>query len=317
MEIERVVERSQRVLAEVEKAIIGKRPLLRQIMTAVLAGGHVLLEDFPGLGKTLLANSFATALGLAFKRIQFTPDLLPGDITGGYVFNRSSSTFELRTGPLFANIVLADEINRASPKTQSALLEAMQEYQVTLEGETMQLPRPFLVLATQNPIEYEGTFPLPEAQLDRFLMKLSVGYPTPEEEQEILRRRRERRQDEVNLSMITDGTELADMIAAVEQVYVDPDIERYIVALVTATRRDNRIAVGASPRASLAFMKLARAWAVLDGRSYVLPDDVKQFIYPVLSHRLILQPDLWMKRNAVQNVIEQVIGNVPVPVTEV
>ena len=317
MEIQRVAERSQRVVVEVEKAIIGKRNLLRQIMTAVLAGGHVLLEDYPGLGKTLLANSFATALGLVFKRIQFTPDLLPGDITGGYVFNRASGEFELRTGPLFANIVLADEINRASPKAQSALLEAMQEYQVTLEGETMPLPRPFLVLATQNPIEYEGTFPLPEAQLDRFLMKLSVGYPTLDEEQEILRRRRERQQDNVTLKPITNAAELAEMRDAIEQVHVDPDIEKYMVALASATRKDSRIAVGASPRASLAFMKLARAWAVLDGRSYVIPDDVKQFITPVLAHRLILQPDLWMKRNAAQDVIQKVTSSVPVPVTEV
>ncbi|MCP4419191.1 MAG: MoxR family ATPase [Chloroflexi bacterium] len=316
MNIERVAERSQRVVVEVEKAIIGKRHLLKQIMAAVLAEGHILLEDYPGLGKTLLANSFATALGLAFKRIQFTPDLLPGDITGGYIFNRASSAFELRTGPLFANIVLADEINRASPKTQSALLEAMQEYQVTLEGETMALPRPFLVLATQNPIEYEGTFPLPEAQLDRFLMKLSVGYPTLDEEQEILRRRRERQQDEVSLKTISNGTELSEMRASLEQVHIDPDIEKYMVALAAATRKDSRIAVGASPRASLAFMKMARAWAVLNGRSFVLPDDVKQFILPVLAHRIILKPDLWMKRNGAVEVIQKVTDSVPVPVTK-
>ncbi len=315
MEINEVAEQSQRIITEVEKAIVGKHTLLQQVMTAVLADGHVLLEDYPGLGKTLLANSFATALGISFKRIQFTPDLLPGDITGGYIFNRATSQFELRQGPLFANIVLADEINRASPKTQSALLEAMQEYQVTLEGETMPLPQPFVVLATQNPIEYEGTFPLPEAQLDRFIMKLSVGYPSAEDEQEILRRRRERQQEKVPLAQVVDADILLDMRAAVEKIYVEPDIEKYIVDLVAATRRDQRVAVGASPRGSLALMKLARAWAALDGRSFVLPDDVKAFIHPALVHRLILQPDLWMKRNAARDIIDSLSSQVPVPVT--
>lgn len=314
MEINEVAQHSQRIIAEVEKAIVGKRYLLQQVMTAVLAGGHVLLEDYPGLGKTLLASSFATALGISFKRIQFTPDLLPGDITGGYIFNRATSQFELRQGPLFANIVLADEINRASPKTQSALLEAMQENQVTLEGETMPLPQPFVVLATQNPIEYEGTFPLPEAQLDRFIMKLSVGYPSAEEEQEILRRRRARRQEQVALSQATDAETLLAMRAAVEGVFVDPDIEKYIVSLVATTRRDQRVAVGASPRGSLALLKLARGWAALDGRSFVLPDDVKAFIQPALIHRLILQPDLWMKRNAASDVIASLSNQVAVPV---
>ncbi len=315
MEINEVAEQSQRIITEVEKAIVGKHTLLQQVMTAVLADGHVLLEDYPGLGKTLLANSFATALGISFKRIQFTPDLLPGDITGGYIFNRATSQFELRQGPLFANIVLADEINRASPKTQSALLEAMQEYQVTLEGETMPLPQPFVVLATQNPIEYEGTFPLPEAQLDRFIMKLSVGYPSAEDEQEILRRRRERQQEKVALAQVVDADILLAMRAAVEKIYVEPDIEKYIVDLVAATRRDQRVAVGASPRGSLALMKLARAWAALDGRSFVLPDDVKAFIHPALVHRLILQPDLWMKRNAARDIIDSLSSQVPVPVT--
>src|SRR5690349_6288061 len=214
-----------RVIQEVERAIVGKRPLLIKLLAAVFAGGHVLLEDYPGLAKTLIAKSLATALGLGFKRIQFTPDLLPSDITGSYIYDRTSGKFELRKGPIFANIILADEINRASPKTQSALLEAMQEQQVTLEGETMPLPRPFIVLATQNPIEYEGTFPLPEAQLDRFLMKLSIGYPTAQEEQEILRRRRERRDDDFNLRQVTDAAELLALRAAIEDVHVDPDIE--------------------------------------------------------------------------------------------
>ncbi len=314
MDINGVAHNGQRIIAEVGKAIVGKQFVLQQVLTAVLAGGHVLLEDYPGLGKTLLASSFATALGISFKRIQFTPDLLPGDITGGYIFNRATSQFELRQGPVFANIVLADEINRASPKTQSALLEAMQENQVTLEGETMPLPQPFIVLATQNPIEYEGTFPLPEAQLDRFLMKLSVGYPTPEEEQEILRRRRERRQEQVSLKQVTDAETLLAMRYAIERVFVDPDIEKYMVALVTATRKDPRVAVGASPRGSLALLKLARAWAALNGRSFVLPDDVKSFIQPALIHRLILHPDLWMKRNAAQDVIAALSSQVPVPV---
>ena len=250
VEIDKVSSLSRQVIAEVERAVVGKRALLEMMMASVLAGGHILLEDFPGLGKTLVARSFATALGLDFKRIQFTPDLLPGDITGGYVFNRARNQFELRKGPLFANIVLADEINRASPKTQSALLEAMQEGQVTIEGETLPLPEPFLVLATQNPIEYEGTFPLPEAQLDRFMLKLTVGYPNMEEEKLILRRRRERKQDEVLLRQITKAAQLLEMRAAVETVHVDPDLEGYIAALVHATRADRRVAVGASPRGS-------------------------------------------------------------------
>src|SRR5215216_288070 len=224
-EIPQVSSLSRQVIAEVERAVVGKRALLEKMMSAVLAGGHILLEDFPGLGKTLIARSFAKALGLDFKRIQFTPDLLPGDITGGYIFNRTKSNFELRKGPLFANIVLADEINRASPKTQSALLEAMQEGQVTIEGETLPLPEPFLVLATQNPIEYEGTFPLPEAQLDRFMLKLTVGYPTIEEEKLILKRRRERKQDDVVLRQIANASQVLEMRNEVEDVHVNVDLE--------------------------------------------------------------------------------------------
>jgi MoxR-like ATPase len=304
------------VIREVERAVVGKRGLLEKLMAAVLSGGHVLLEDYPGLAKTLIAKSFSVALGLDFKRIQFTPDLLPGDITGGYVYDRSTNDFELRRGPLFANIILADEINRASPKTQSALLEAMQEGQVTLEGTTMTLPEPFIVMATQNPIEYEGTFPLPEAQLDRFLMKLSVGYPALEEEQEILRRRRDRRQDEFDLHQVTDAERVLSMRAAVEAVHVDADLERYMVQLASATRRARQVAVGSSPRGSLALLKLSRGWAALQGRDYVLPDDIKVFFKPALAHRLILEPDLWMKRNAVYDVLEEVLRSVPVPVIE-
>ena len=305
---------ADRVIQQVERAVVGKRPLLEKIMAAILAGGHVLLEDYPGLAKTLIANSFATALGLAFKRIQFTPDLLPGDITGGYIYDRAQSRFELRKGPLFANIVLADEVNRASPKTQSALLEAMQEQQVTLEGETLHLPAPFVVIATQNPIEYEGTFPLPEAQLDRFIMKLSVGYPSLQDEQEILRRRRERRHDAFDLEQVTDADELLAMRRAVEEVHVQTDVERYIVELTAATRNRRQVAVGASPRGSLALLKLARVWAAMQGREYVLPDDVKLFVEPALVHRLILEPDLWMKRHAAEDVLASVVQAVPVPV---
>lgn len=304
----------QRVIAQVERVIVGKRAVLDQIMAATLAGGHVLLEDYPGLAKTLIARSFAAALGLDFRRIQFTPDLLPGDITGGYVYNRAAERFELRRGPIFANVVLADEINRASPKTQSALLEAMQERQVTLEGETMPLPEPFLVLATQNPIEYEGTFPLPEAQLDRFLMKLSIGYPSLEEEREILRRRRERRSDDVVIEQVTDAAELLAMRNAIEDVYVDADIEDYIVRLVAATRTDARVAVGASPRGSLALLKLARVRAALDGRDFVIPDDVKVFVRPALAHRLILTPDLWMQRRAADEILASALHATPAPV---
>lgn len=309
-----VAELGRRVVNQVERAIVGKRAVLEQIMAATLAGGHVLLEDYPGLAKTLIARSFAAALGLEFRRIQFTPDLLPGDITGGYVYNRAAERFELRRGPVFANIVLADEINRASPKTQSALLEAMQERQVTLEGETMPLPEPFLVLATQNPIEYEGTFPLPEAQLDRFLMKLTVGYPSLDEEVEILRRRRERRSDDAVIEQVTDATELLAMRAAIEDVYVDADIEQYIVRLVAATRNDARVAVGASPRGSLALLKLARVRAALDGRDFVIPDDVKLFVQPALAHRLILTPDLWMQRRAAGDILAAVVQAAPAPV---
>jgi len=315
-DISQVSSLSRQVIAEVERAVVGKRALLEMMMASVLAGGHILLEDFPGLGKTLVARSFATALGLDFKRIQFTPDLLPGDITGGYIFNRTKNTFELRRGPLFANIVLADEINRASPKTQSALLEAMQEGQVTIEGETLPLPAPFLVLATQNPIEYEGTFPLPEAQLDRFMLKLTVGYPNMEEEKLILRRRRERKQDEVILRQITKAKQLLEMRDVVETIHVDSDLESYIAALVHATRADRRVAVGASPRGSLAFLKMARANAALEGRDYIIPDDIKRYAVPILGHRVILQPEFWMASQVTGDVIQDSLNKTPVPVVK-
>ncbi len=304
----------RKVIAEVERAVVGKRALLEMVMATALSGGHILFEDFPGLGKTLIARSFATALGLSFKRIQFTPDLLPGDITGGYIFNRNNNSFDLRKGPIFTNILLADEINRASPKTQSALLEAMQERQVTIEGESLALPDPFIVLATQNPIEYEGTFPLPEAQLDRFMVKLSVGYPNIEEEKEILRRRRARMQDEVLLSQILEPNQMSALREVVEGVHVDADIEDYIATIVHSTRSDRRVAVGASPRGSLAFLKLARANAALDHRDYVIPDDIKRYAVAVLSHRLILQPEFWMSHAVNGEVIHDVLAKTPVPV---
>jgi len=312
--IHNVSQLSKRVIDEVERAVVGKRDLLESVMAAVLSGGHILLEDFPGLGKTLIARSFSTALGLDFRRIQFTPDLLPVDITGGYIFNRQKNEFELRKGPVFANIILADEINRASPKTQSALLEAMQEGQVTLDGETIPLPDPFLVLATQNPIEYEGTFPLPEAQLDRFMLKLKVGYPSMEEEKEILHRRHTRKQDEVALKRMTDARELVSMRQEVESIHVDEDLERYIAEIVNETRKDRRVAVGSSPRGSLAFLKMARAQAAIEGRDFILPDDIKRYAVPVLSHRLILQPELWMAHHVSEDVIADVFDRVSVPV---
>ena len=315
-DISKVSSLSKQIIAEVERAVVGKRALLEMMMASMLAGGHILLEDFPGLGKTLVARSFAKVLGLEFKRIQFTPDLLPGDITGGYIFNRTKNKFELRKGPLFANIVLADEINRASPKTQSALLEAMQEGQVTIEGESLLLPTPFLVLATQNPIEYEGTFPLPEAQLDRFMLKLAVGYPSMEEEKLILRRRRERKQDEVVLRDISTAKQVLEMRDEVETIHVDADLENYIASLVHATRADRRVAVGASPRGSLAFLKIARANAAIENRDFITPDDIKRFAIPVLGHRVILQPEYWMSRQVTDDVIRDTLERTPVPVVK-
>jgi MoxR-like ATPase len=315
MRIEETANLCDQVIREVEKAVIGKRTVLEMMTAAFLSsGGHILLEDYPGLAKTLIANSFAEALGMSFKRIQFTPDLLPGDITGGYVFNSSQNQFQLRKGPVFTHILLADEINRASPKTQSALLEAMQEYQVTLEGERLPLPNPFIVIATQNPVEYEGTFPLPEAQLDRFMVKLSIGYPTPQEEDEILRRRSERKQDAVTLTAVINPEIFLSMREVVEGVYVDPEVRRYMVDLVTKTRRHRQVVVGVSPRGSLALLKLSKAWAVLHGREYVIPDDIKQFTQPALAHRIILDPSLWEVKKNDNSIIEEIVHSVPVPV---
>ena len=311
--ISAVTAKSKEIMSEVSQAVVGKGNLLHNVMVALLADGHILLEDYPGLAKTLTAHSFAQVLGLTFKRIQFTPDLLPGDILGGYIFNRNTGDFELHKGPIFSQIVLADEINRASPKTQSALLEAMQERQVSLEGETMKLPEPFIVIATQNPIEYEGTFPLPEAQLDRFLVKLSMGYPEPEDEARILFERQERKQDNVSLRIRANALELLAMRRALEEVHVNEDLTRYIVALTNATRADSRVAVGSSPRGSLALLKLARAQAALDERDYVLPDDIKDFVHSGLGHRLILNPDLWLRAGATSQILNSVVNSIPVP----
>ena len=313
MQLSQVQNRAKAILQEVEKAIVGKEGVLHEMMVGILAGGHILFEDYPGLAKTLIARCFAQVLALDFRRIQFTPDLLPADITGSHIFNKKEETFELVFGPIFANIVLADEINRATPKTQSALLEGMQEFQVTIDGKTRPLPSPFIVIATQNPIEYEGTFPLPEAQLDRFLMRLSVGYPDHEDEIEILRRRRERKSDEIKLDPITNRDELLSMRAAVEEVYIEPDLESYIVSITAKTRTNSDVYVGASPRGSLSLLKLSRAQAVLEGRNYVLPDDVKRFAIPALAHRLILRPELWSKRITSQEIVERILAQTPVP----
>ncbi len=305
---------TEQIVQEVNRAIVGKKEVLYKMMTAFLSGGHILLEDYPGLAKTLIANSFADVLGMSFRRIQFTPDLLPGDITGGYIYDKERNQFVLRKGPIFAQFVLADEINRASPRTQSALLEAMQEHQVTIEGETMQLPQPFIVIATQNPIEYEGTFPLPEAQLDRFIIKLSIGYPSQDEEKMILQRRRERKQDEHHLEVAASVENLLEMQRQVEEVFVDGDIEQYIVDLVTKTRNHAQVAVGSSPRGTLALLKMSRAWAAIQGRAFVLPDDVKIFVKPALNHRLILRPDFWSIPYAADRILTEILQCVPVPV---
>jgi len=312
----RIQQVGDKVLANVERVIVGKHHEVRLALVALMCRGHLLIEDVPGTGKTVLAKAIAKSLGCTFRRIQFTPDLLPSDVTGLSIYNQKTQEFEFRPGPVMSQVVLADEINRATPKTQSSLLECMEERQSTIDGVTHPMPDPFLVIATQNPIEYEGTFPLPEAQLDRFIMKLAVGHPDADDEQEILKRRRERRHDEVEIDQVSQAGRLLAMRETVETVHVDPDIERYIVALVSATRSDRRVAVGASPRGSLALLKLARAWAALDGRDYVLPDDVKLFAGPALAHRLILKPDLWMKLKAADEVIASVVQSVPVPVIE-
>jgi MoxR-like ATPase len=313
VKLDAVADRCQEVLDRLGQAIVGKTAALEHILAGVLANGHILIEDYPGLAKTLIARLVAQTLDMSFKRIQFTPDLLPSDVTGSFLFDQRESRFEFRRGPIFTNLLLADEINRATPKTQSALLEAMQESQVTIEGERFALEAPFLVIATQNPIELEGTYPLPEAQLDRFLMRLGVGYPDRDEEVEILARRRRRREDAVSVAPVISRAELLAMQQSMEDVHVAGVTERYIVDLVQATRADHRVALGASPRGALALLKLARALAALRRRDFVLPDDVKAMAVPALAHRLILKPELWAARVTTARVVEDLMEQVPAP----
>ncbi len=301
------------VLDEVERAVVGKREALTLVLSSILAGGHVLIEDFPGLGKTLAARSFAQTLGLSFKRAQFTPDLLPADLTGSFIYDQRTGDFAFRQGPLFTGLLLADEINRTPPKTQSALLEAMQERQVTVEGQTFPLAAPFHVLATANPVEYEGTYPLPEAQLDRFLMRVSFGYPTADQEWEVLQRRIARRQEEQTLTPVTDAAGLLAMQTAVESVVVDPTVGRYCVALAAATRAHPHVLIGASPRGALALMLTSRSYAVLAHRDFVIPEDVKAVAPAVLSHRITVKPELWMSSVSGASVVAEALGSVPTP----
>ncbi len=302
-----------RVLDEVERAVVGKRDALTLVLTAVVAGGHVLLEDFPGLGKTLAARSFARALGLDFRRAQFTPDQLPADLTGSYIYNQSRGEFEFRPGPLFAGFLLADEINRTPPKTQAALLEAMQERQVTVEGRTHTLPDPFHVMATANPVETEGTYPLPEAQLDRFLLRLAFGYPDEADEWEILARRMARRTEAVEIAQVMDAAHLRGVQQAAEGVFVHPAVGRYAVAVTASTRVDPAVEVGASPRGSLALLTCARALALIEGRAFVTPDDIKHLAEPALSHRITIRPELWLGGASGRDVVRRVLEAVPVP----
>tara|TARA_B100001113_G_scaffold344028_1_gene331945 strand:+ start:2253 stop:3236 length:984 start_codon:yes stop_codon:yes gene_type:complete len=307
---------SNNLMGEVAKVIIGKEENLRKIAVGILSNGNMLLEDFPGLAKTLMANTYATALGCKFKRVQFTPDLLPADIMGTYMYDQQAGEFKLRPGPLFTNVLLADEINRAPPKTQAALLEAMEEKQVTIEGITHKLPAPFITIATQNPIEQEGTYPLPEAQMDRFLMKMSMGYPDRQEEKSILQRRKLRGKDDHDVQQITSPKKVVAMQKALETVHVDAAILTYIVELVQRTREDHRVVTGASPRASQSLFKTARASAAIDGRDYVIPDDVKRVALDVVSHRIVLKPESKIRGITGDHIVRKVISEVPVPVVQ-
>jgi MoxR-like ATPase len=310
--LDQVAALGSRILDEIERAVIGKRSALELLLLAVLSDGHVLIEDLPGLAKTLMARSLAQVTDLGFSRVQFTPDLMPMDVTGSMVLGRSGD-LEFRRGPIFTNLLLADEVNRAPAKTQAALLEAMQERQVTVDGVTHPLEPPFIVIATQNPIEYEGTYPLPEAQLDRFLMRLSVGYPSADDEVRVLEDRMARRSDEIRLDRVVDAPTLRAMQASVEQVHVSPPVGRYMVDLVGATRSRKRVQVGSSPRGSLALMKLARAKAAISGRDFVTPDDVKHVAVPALGHRIILRPELWIQDVRGDDVVEECLDTVPTP----
>jgi MoxR-like ATPase len=303
------------ILDRLETVIVGKRDTLRLVLSGMLCGGHVLLEDLPGLGKTLVARSLAQVTGLTVGRVQFTPDLMPADITGSLLYNQRELRFDFRPGPIFRNVVLGDEINRAPPKTQAALLEAMQEHQVTVDGTSHRLPSPFVVLATQNPIEFEGTFPLPEAQIDRFLLRTSLGYPTEEEAAEIVRRRLDRRTDEVVLSPVTDELGVRRLQATVETIAVSDPVIDYAVALVHATRNDPQVQAGAGPRGVDAVVKLARATACLAGRDYTTPDDVKAVAHPTLTHRIVLRPELWVRGASASSVVDRCLETVPTPTT--
>ncbi|HXH80494.1 MoxR family ATPase [Nocardioides sp.] len=304
---------AQEVLSQVGRAVVGKQQALSLVLAAILAKGHVLIEDFPGLGKTLAARTFAQALGLDFSRAQFTPDLLPADLTGSYIYDQRVGEFSFRRGPLFAGLLLADEINRTPPKTQAALLEAMQEGQVTVEGETHPLPVPFHVLATANPVEYEGTYPLPEAQLDRFLLRVTFGYPTADEEYDVLARRIARQREEITVEAVTDAAGLSAVQAATERVQVDPSVGRYCVALAEATRAHPDVLIGASPRGSLGLVLAARGWALIRGRDYVIPEDVKAVAPSVLAHRITVKPELWMTQASGGAVVKAVLSGVRAP----
>jgi len=313
VKLEEVSERSAEMLDEVERAVVGKRSALELVLTGILADGHVLVEDLPGLAKTMMAASFARVAGLDMRRVQFTPDLMPADLTGSAIFDPRRSEFEFRRGPIFANLVLGDEINRAPPKTQAALLEAMQERQVSADGHTHRLPSPFLVIATQNPLELEGTYPLPEAQLDRFLVRVSVGYPDPDDERMILERRMERRHDTPDLRTIADGPTVLSMQAAVETVHVSTAVLDYIVAIVNDTRTDAGVQTGASPRGSLALLRTGQARAAIAGRDFVTPDDVKALAVAALGHRIVLRPERWVRGGTGNDVVAGSLERVPAP----
>ncbi|MBN2501686.1 MAG: MoxR family ATPase [Anaerolineales bacterium] len=304
-----------KVIANVEQVIIGKRDVIELVMVALLIEGHVLLEDVPGTGKTMLARSIAVSMGGQFKRLQCTPDLLPNDVTGVSIYNQQSGNFEFRRGPIFVNVLLSDEINRATPRTQSALLEAMQEQQVTVDGTTHMLPRPFIVLATQNPIEYEGTFPLPEAQLDRFLMRVSVGYPQNAEEIELLNRMR-REHPVLHITPVVDGSEIMAMQREIWDIHVDESLQKYIVDLVDATRTHSDLALGASPRASLSLFKAAQALAAVRGRDHVIPDDVQYLVPTILTHRLIVKPEAELRGRTAPRILADIIEKVPLDIGE-
>mgnify|MGYP005983598211 CR=1 FL=1 len=314
-ETTQIADVGRRVLAGVKTAVVGMDEPLTIALAAILAGGHVLFEDVPGLGKTLAARSLAGALGLDFRRLQCTPDMLPGDVTGSYVYAPSTGDFAFRPGPIFTGLLLADEINRTTPKTQSAMLEAMAERQVTVEGNRFPLPRPFHVIATSNPIEYEGTYALPEAQLDRFMVRLAVGYPQPEEEARIILDRMERQSPDVEVEPVVDADGLRRIQAAVEGIHVDRDVVRYGVELTRATREAATVAVGASPRGSQALILLGRALAALDGRAYVRPDDLKRVAVPVLAHRLTLTPQAWAQGVDPRTVVDAALARTAVPPT--